>query len=336
MKKIITVNGALPISECRMVLPHEHFFIDLTNQKAAGASLRPLQKSDHAQMMIDPYSMQDNLLMDDFQTAVNECLPLLEYGCNTAVDCTTPEISRNPEKLRALALKTNLNIVMGCGYYTADTHFEKFAAMSAEEACEDLTSQVINGENGIFPGIIGEIGTSKEILPDEEKALIAAAAAHCASNLAIQVHIYPWSNNGLKALDILTSHGVSPAKIVICHSDVEPCWDYIKSLLAAGVYVELDNFGKEFTPASDNFAGGNFIKDTERAELAAKIIDEGFGSQLLLANDICLKCMLSQFGGQGYTHIFENILPMIEKCGIDGNYLKNTVMRENPLNMLAG
>ena len=124
MKKIITVNGALPISECRMVLPHEHFFIDLTNQKTASASLRPLQKSDHAQMMIDPYSMQDNLLMDDFQTAVNECLPLLEYGCNTAVDCTTPEISRNPEKLRALALAAKLNIVMGCGYYTADKYLQ--------------------------------------------------------------------------------------------------------------------------------------------------------------------------------------------------------------------
>lgn len=336
MKKIITVNGAVPVSECRMVLPHEHFFIDLTNQKSEDASLRPLQKSDYEKMMIDPYCMRDNLILNDFQVAINECLPLAEFGCNTAVDCSTPEIGRNPEQLRSLAVEANLNIVMGCGYYTADTHSEKFTAMSVEEACDELTSQVVNGENGIFPGIIGEIGTSKEIMLNEEKALIAAAAAHRASNLAIQVHIYPWSDNGLKALDILTAHGVSPSKTVICHSDVEPRWDYIKSLLKAGVYVELDNFGKEFTPASDSFAAGHFIKDTERAELAARIIDEGFGSQLLLANDICLKCMLSQFGGNGYRHLFKNILPMIVKCGIDINYLQNTVMRENPLNMLAG
>ena len=335
MKKIITVTGAIPVSECRMILSHEHLFIDLTNQKSADASLRPLQKTDYAKMMTDPYCIQDNLLINDFQIAVNECMVLAESGCNTIVDCSTPEIGRNPEQLRNLAIETNLNIVMGCGYYTADTHPAGFAAKSTSEASEDLTSQVINGENGIFPGIIGEIGTSKEILPDEEKALIAAAAAHRASNLAIQVHIYPWSNNGLKAMDILSAHGVAPEKTVICHSDVEPQWDYIKALLKAGVYVELDNFGKEFTPDTNGFAAGHFIKDTERAKLAARIIDEGYGSQLLLTNDICLKCMLMQFGGQGYRHIFNNILPMIEKHGIDRDYLQNTVMRENPLNMLA-
>lgn len=335
MKKVITVNGAVPVSECRMILPHEHLFIDLTNQKSANASDRLLKKCDYEKMMIDPYCMQDNLLLTDFQTAANECMPLAKSGCNTVVDCSTPEIGRNPEQLRELALKTNLNIVMGCGYYTADTHSERFIAMSAEAAAEELTSHVINGENGIFPGIIGEIGTSKKILPNEEKALIAAAAAHRASNLAVMVHIFPWSQNGLKACDILASNGVSPSKTVICHSDVDPNWDYIKSLLKTGVYVELDNFGKEFTPAENSFADGNFIKDTERVKLAARIIDEGYGSQLLLANDICLKCMLSQFGGNGYNHIFDNILPMIEKCGIDIKYLQNTVMHENPLNMLA-
>lgn len=335
MKKIITVNGAVPVSECRMILPHEHLFIDLTNQKSANASELPLKKSDHEKMMIDPYCMRDNLLLNDFQTAADECMPLAKSGCNTVVDCSTPEIGRIPEQLRELALKTHLNIVMGCGHYTADTHSERFTAMSAEAASEELTSQVVNGENGIFPGIIGEIGTSKEILPNEEKALIAAAAAHRASNLAVMVHIFPWSQNGLKAADILASNGVSPSKTVICHSDVDPDWDYIKALLKAGVYVELDNFGKEFTPAENSFAAGIFIKDTERVKLAARIIDEGYGSQLLLANDICLKCMLTKFGGSGYGHIFNNILPMIEKCGIDRNYLQNTVMRENPLNMLA-
>jgi predicted metal-dependent phosphotriesterase family hydrolase len=57
-------------------------------------------------------------------------------------------------------------------------------------------------------------------LPEEKKALQIAALAHLASKLAVQVHIYPWSSNGLEAADILMKGGVAPQKIVICHSDV--------------------------------------------------------------------------------------------------------------------
>ena len=335
MKKIITVNGAVPVSDCHMVLSHEHLFIDLTNQKAAGASVRPLLKSDREKLMHDPYCMADNLLIDDFCVAEKECAALLPSGCDTVVDCSTNEIGRNPQRLQELAKKTNMKIVMGCGCYTADTHSGKFISLSESEAAEQLVAEVTEGINGILPGVIGEIGTSKEILPSEKKALIAAAEAHKASNLAIQIHIYPWSTNGLQAMQILLERGVAPQKIVICHSDVQPQWDYIHELLKSGVYVELDNFGKEFTPEKGNFADGNFAKDSERAALAVKIIEKGFGSQLLLTNDICLKCMLAQFGGAGYGHIFNNIVPMIEKYGISREYLYNKILRENPLNMLA-
>ncbi|MBO5668409.1 MAG: hypothetical protein J6S43_04715 [Lentisphaeria bacterium] len=335
MKKIITVTGEIPLSACRMVLSHEHLFIDLTNQKAAGALVRPLLKSDHDKLMCDPYCMQDNLLINNFRLAVNECRMLLESNCNTVVDCSTTEIGRDPEKLHRLALETGMNIVMGCGYYTQDTHPAYFARMSETEAAEKLISEVVNGINGIRPGVIGEIGTSAELLKDEKKALLAAAKAHQASGLAVQVHIYPWSTNGLPAAQILLDNGVRADKIVICHSDVEPQWDYIRTLLKLGVWVELDNFGKEFTPADGGFASGKFIKDAERAKLAAEIIDAGYGKQLLLTNDICLKCMLTDFGGKGYRHIFDTVVPLISGYGISENYLKTEILRENPLNMLA-
>lgn len=335
MKKIITVTGEIPLPLCRMVLAHEHLFIDLTNQRAAGAELRPLSAADRPQLMSDPYCMEDNLRLDSFHFAADECEVLLRKDCNTVVDCSTAEIGRDPEKLQRLSRETGMNIVMGCAWYTADTHPEDFAAMSESEAADKLTDEVLTGINGIRPGIIGEVGTSREILPGEAKALYAAAKAHCASDLAVTVHIFPWSANGLAAADKLMANGVRPEKIVICHSDVEPQWDYIHSLLRLGVYVELDNFGKEFTPAAGGFAAGNFIRDTQRVELAARIIDAGYGKQLLLTNDICLKCMLSEFGGNGYRHIFDNIVPMLEKCGIDGNYIKTEILRNNPLNMLA-
>ena len=130
--------------------------------------------------------------------------------------------------------------------------------------------------------------------------------------------------------------GTAPDRIVICHSDVEPDRNYILELLKLGVFVQLDNFGKEFTPAAGGFAAGNFVRDSQRVELAAWIIRSGYGKQLLLTNDICLKCMLKQFGGSGYSHIFENILPALEGQGIEREYLQEVILRENPLRMLTG
>ncbi|MBE6355956.1 MAG: hypothetical protein E7058_02440 [Lentisphaerae bacterium] len=334
-KKIITVTGEVDIGQCQKVLSHEHLFIDITNQAAPGASEKTISPADRQQLMRDPYSIRDNLLLNDPDEVVRECQTLQLYGCDTIVDCSTPQIGRDPEVLKKVSMQTGTKIVMGCGYYTADTHPAEFTAISAETAAAVLIDEIKNGINGIRPGVIGEIGTSKEIMPDEKKALRAAAIAHQDCGLAVQVHIFPWSTNGLEAMDILMAGGVAPEKIVICHSDVEPNWKYISQLLKCGVYVELDNFGKEFTPAPDGFAAGKFIPDIERAELAAKIIDAGFGSQLLITNDICLKCMLPSCGGEGYSHIFRNAVPMIADCGIDETYLKEVVLRQNPLTVLA-
>lgn len=42
-----------------------------------------------------------------------------------------------------------------------------------------------------------------------------------------------------------------------------------------------------------------------------------YARQILIANDICLKCTLHHFGGWGYDHILRNIVPMMLDAGID-------------------
>ena len=334
---IHTVSGDLPTSACGMVLSHEHLFIDLTNQAAPGASDRAVISADRPALMQDPYAMRDNLSVDDFNGAVKECTELKECGCNTVVDCTTAQIGRDAKRLLKLSREAGINIVMGCGYYTADTLGDDFRTKTVDEAAETILRDCTEGVcDGIRAGVIGEIGTSRDILPEERKALIAAAKAQTQCGLAVQVHIFPWSSNGLEATRLLMENGVSPDRIVICHSDVEPNRDYILSLLKLGVYVELDNFGKEFTPAPGGFAAGRFIPDTERVDLAAWIIQSGFEKQLLLTNDICLKCLLRKNGGAGYRHIFVDIVPMLEAKGVPADIVRQRVLRDNPLRMLTG
>ena len=336
MKSIImTVTGPVAPEECRMALSHEHLFIDLRHQAAPGAPDLPLTPADRAALMCDPYALRDNLLLNDFAAALAECGELRECGCDTVVDCSTSEIGRDPAALARLARAAGMKIVMGCGYYTEDTHTPEFNADDEDELAAGLLEEIAGGVGGVRPGIIGEIGTSREIRPGEFKALRVAARCQRISGLAVQVHIYPWSTNGLTALETLTSLGVPPERVVICHSDVAPDRAYIAALLRAGVYVQLDNFGKEFTPRENGFAAGGFAKDVERADLAAWIIASGFGDQLLLTNDICLKCMLRSRGGAGYRHIFADIVPLLVARGVPEDYLKKHILRENPLRMLA-
>ena len=63
--KIQTVTGPVSTASCSMVLSHEHLFIDLSNQAAPGALERPLSPEDRPALMQDPYSMRDNLAVDD-------------------------------------------------------------------------------------------------------------------------------------------------------------------------------------------------------------------------------------------------------------------------------
>ena len=335
MNPITTVTGEVRPEELGMVLSHEHLFIDLRHQAPADASKRPLTAADRPALMCDPYMLLDNLVLDDFAAAEAECRMLAEQGCDTVVDCSTVEIGRDPAKLRELSLRTGTKIVMGCGNYTGDTHGEAFRTGDEGRLAERLTEEIDNGVGGVRPGIIGEIGTSREILDTELKALRIAARAQRHSGLAIQVHVYPWSTNGLAALEVLEAVGVPPDRIVICHSDVTPDRRYIRDLLNAGVYVQLDNFGKEFTPRAGGFAAGAFAKDSERAELAAWIIDSGFGNRLLLTNDVCLKCMLFSRGGAGYRHIFADIVPMIASLGVPEDYLRGRILHDNPVEMLG-
>lgn len=338
MKNILTVNGPVDVNACKMVLSHEHIFIDLTNQAAPSALPDKISAADRAELQRDPYCRRDNLLLDDFEAAVREGKSLLEFGCNTIVDCTTSEIGRDPVLLKKFADASGLNVVAGCAWYTGDTHSKSTLEKSVEQLAEELFDEVVNGigSTGIRPGVIGEIGTSKTILPCEWRCLEAAAKVQKKCNLAMQVHIYPWSKNGLDVTDFLLALGVAPDRIVICHPDIAPDYNYITALFKRGVWVEMDNFGKEFTPADGGFADGAFATDQVRAEIAAKCIFDGFGKQLLLTNDICLKCMLNQYGGRGYKHVFADILPMIVEKGIPEEYLKSQIMHSNPLDMLAG
>jgi phosphotriesterase-related protein len=337
---IMTVTGPIDPDALGVVLPHEHLFIDLRNQftEFANPEKRKISRQKVAmrnlgRLRLNPYAVRDNLLVSDMETAVAEAQLFKAAGGRTIVDCTTVGIHRDVRKLRDLAMRTGLNIIAGAGYYTQDTHPIDLGRWSAEEIAEQIVRDLVEGVDGtgIRAGVIGEIGTSREIHPDERKNLTAAALAFQRVRVPIYIHTYPWAKAGIEALDLLLSYNVDPGKIVICHLDIELDVDYMAAILRRGAFLEFDNFGKEFViePSERGFAGGIFARDLERVQIIRRLIDEGHLSQILITNDICLKTMLCRYGGHGYAHILKNVGPLMIADGIASENI-DRMMVDNP------
>ena len=165
---------------------------------------------------------------------------------------------------------------------------------------------------------------------DEKKVLHAAGIVSAETGKAIHVHTDLYTENGYEIVDILTREGASPDKICIDHVDVKLRPNYIRDLLGLGVYVEFDDFGKEFFSTGER----RFAYDLERIELLKTLIDEGFAQKILVCNDICLKTMWKRFGGKGYAHILRDVREMAIKSGI-GEDVYNSILTDNVRRFLA-
>lgn len=341
---IQTVLGPVCGKDCGIVTPHEHIFIELT----AFFEERPLADCESPSTAYvtmdklgilnrDPYAIKDNLRMLDYETQKREILRFKKAGGQTVVDATMPGIGRDPVLLKRMAEDTGLNIVMGTGFYVASTHPEKMKTMTEQEIADEMVREIEQGaeKTDIKAGVIGEIGISEVFNEEERRVLRAAALAHKRTGVGVLVHINPWTVNGIEATKILLDNGVPPEKIAISHVDVENRKDYMHTLLDMGVYIEFDNFGKEyFVDIEARREGyGLFVKDTERVACLKELIEEGYGKQLLLSCDVCLKTLLRTYGGWGYDHVLTNIVPMMKEAGIAEEDIQR-MLRDNPVRFL--
>jgi len=342
---VTTVNGDVAREQLGIILPHEHLFIDIRNQftefddpEKRRISNQSLCMQNLGVVKMNPYAIRDNLFLDDLEAASEEVDRFKQRGGSTIVDCTSVGINRNPKKLHALAVQSGLNIVAGCGYYTYDTHPDLMDTWSAERIADEMLQDMLEGMNGtdIRAGIYGEIGTSDPIRPNENKCLKATAIAFQQRRAAVQVHTFPWGTAGLEAAKVLIEGGVDPAKIVICHIDIEFNLPYILELLQLGVNIEFDDFGKEFFILKEDrgFAGGVFARDIDRVHVILDLLERDFEKQILITNDVCLKSMLRCYGGTGYDHLLTNIVPMMRGEGIKDETI-DVFLKENPARLLC-
>jgi len=224
-------------------------------------------------------------------------------------------------------------VVAGCGAYTADAHLDMISDLSEQEIAALWIRELTVGIDGttMRAGIIGELGTSQQMHPNEIKVLRAAALAHRETGAPVMVHLCPWAKHGMEVIDILKQGGVAPGSICLCHTDVLLDVDDMVKLLEQGVYLEFDNYGKEFTSGS---AYGRFPSDAERTEVLYRLIDLGYTKQLLASCDICLKNLLTCHNGPGYAHVITKMADKIRAERSDGEEILHALLVDSPANYL--
>lgn len=344
-KKFITVRGEKSSGEMGITLTHEHTLIDLRGVfrplaeeqlGEKGFIKEPIILENRGELVYKCFLFEDNLYQDNIDVVTKELKKFKEAGGSTLVDVTLRNIGRNPDALEEISINCGLNIIMGCGYYISsswdDSDKKKTEKQITKEIIDEFEFGV--GKKKIKPGVIGEIGIIDINDPLEVKSLRAAAKAQKKIDCAMIVHPSIEVKIGHEILDILEEVGVNIEKIILAHCDhganLFEDIDYYDSLAKRGVNLAYDGFGLEIM---DPF--GSFLpSDGQRIKLILQHIELGNTQKLLLSQDTWLKISLTKWGGWGYPHIINDIVPRMKKVGITDEHV-HMMCVENPGRILS-
>lgn len=141
--KIETVLGEIDPNELRQTLTHEHVSLHfLKHLVPTSDTCQNMVNCDFTMQNLNwirhnPYSYVPNMLLLKETEAVVEDLKLFKRaGGSTIVENTSLGLSRDVEKMRAIAEQTGVNIVCGTGYYVEKQLTDEMKALSVEQMTE--------------------------------------------------------------------------------------------------------------------------------------------------------------------------------------------------------
>jgi phosphotriesterase-related protein len=257
------------------------------------------------------------MLLDE-QMAVVEALRYKYAGGKSVVDLTSCGAGRDPLALARISRATGLHIIMGAGYYV-----DQAKGLSEEEIFQHIIQDITEGADntGICSGIIGEVGINSWPLREWDKmSLYASAKAQRQTGAAINIHPARSPESPFEIIDLLSNAGVDMA--------------------GAGCYLEYDLFGTEgWYPRRSVLSETSLIKadlpnDAGRINAIMNLINNGFLNQILISQDVCKKHQTRRYGGLGYDHILQNIVPAMREKGMSEKQIY-TILVDNPKRLLT-
>ena len=337
-----TVLGPVPPSELGATTTHEHLYIDFSFM------YRPAQDSPRDDMedaciglenlgwiRRNYYSNRSNLTLMDLDTITSEVKKFSDVGGGAMVDATSMGIGRNPEALAEISRGSGVHIIMGSGHYVAAVHPADMDERTEDDLARGIIGDVVEGVDGtgIKAGIIGEIGCTWPLAPNERKSLTAGAIAQQETGAAILIHPGRHPDAPAEILEVLANGGADLSRVIMGHLDRTVFeFDGLLSIAESGCYLEWDLFGNEgsYYPLAEI----DMPSDAQRMGFIKRIADAGYSEKIVIGQDICTKHRLTKYGGHGYGHILENIVPKMRRKGFSEE-LVHAITVGNPASILA-
>ncbi|MGE3149023.1 MAG: phosphotriesterase [Pseudorhodoplanes sp.] len=341
--KVQTVLGTIEPDELGVTLIHDHLLVDVT------CYCRPSPAASEQALANQPVSLKnltwirrnwtsnfDNMRLDDIDVAIEEIGHYKRAGGNTVVDVGNVGLGRDPSGLAQISRASGLHIVMGAGYYVHQSHPANMDDITEKQITEEIIRDITVGVNntGIKSGIIGEIGCSWPITPNEHKSLKAAANAQKETGAPMSVHVGRHLDSPVQIAKDLQDWGVDISRVALCHLDRE--WpadlDKMWRLADTGIGMELDTWGLDTW--NYPLAPMDRLTDAQRIDLILMLKERGHLKQITLAHDLGYKHRLVMYGGSGYDHLLVVGVPLMRRKGLSEEDI-NMMLVDNPKHLLA-
>ena len=280
-------------------LMHEHIFIDLSGIKKL-----------------------DDCRLDCKNETIEEFKKLYENGVRNITEVTNIGMGRDVNYIKEVSEKSGINVICATGFYKEPFYPEFVYEKNEKELSEIMKNDILKGIDGtdIKAGIIGEIGSSKDIITETElKVFKSAIIAHLETGVPITTHT-SLGTMGHEQVKLFKEYKVNTDKIVIGHVDLSGNVEYILEMLYNGVYVEFDTIGKN-----------NYLPDDIRIEMLKEIEKRELIDRVFLSMDITRKSNMEYKGGIGYNYIFNFFIPKLKEAGIKENSIEK-MLKINPQN----
>jgi phosphotriesterase-related protein len=319
MAQVETARGPIDVSLLGTTLMHEHVFV--LNEEIR---------------LNYPGGWDEEARVADAAAKLDA---LRRRGCDTIADPTVIGLGRDISRIREVARRTEINIVVATGLYTYDDvpFYFRFRGRHSESGADPMTAMFVAditdgiAGTGVKAAFLKCAIEDQGLTPGVERVLRAVAGAHAATGAPITVHTHPGSESGLEAMRVLAEEGADLTRVVMGHSGDTTDLDYLRRLADAGCVLGMDRFGLNA-----------LLPFEQRVDTVAELARLGYADRMVLSHDAA--CYIDWFRPDQigafapdwhFGHLFDNVLPGLLERGVSQEQIE-TMLVTNPRRYFSG
>ena len=296
-------------------------FVRTVTGDVSPETLGHCQCHEHIFLEMDKsYEVAPVLYMDDYEKSLTELNDYRAAGGGAIVDAQPVLGGRMAELHERASAESGVKIVASTGfdktifYYDDSYLFTKSADEITELYVDEITDGMYSSKRDGAKKLSCRAGQIKTAIDKNgihadatyEKLFEAAANAALETGAPVMVHIEQ-DADALHVVDFFAKKGIDPKRLILCHIDrARYDFGYNRECAQTGAFMEYDTINRL-----------KYHDDIQEAELIEFMLQEGFGTQLLLGLDTTNE-RLRSYGAKdmGLDFILKTFISFMEGRGV--------------------